>query len=159
MKNKGLKILIIIAIALALIMAGVVLVKESGMDTSKIQEVYIEVITEEGSIERIQVTDTDDVEFIKVSFNGETTPDGEYGFVEGGYRLILAQPDKEWHLYPREGDLSCVRIGDSGDKYLVLAQGSDELRELTAVVNKYIDTSDYEEEYNWKEVIMNEIKN
>jgi hypothetical protein len=33
MNNRGLKILIIGAVALALIMGGIVLVKESGMDT------------------------------------------------------------------------------------------------------------------------------
>lgn len=155
MKNKGLKILIIAAIALALIMAGVILVRESGLDTSKIQEVHLEVITEEGSIERIQVTDPEDVDQIKVFFNAETTSDGISGFTEGGYRIILAQPDKEWHLYPSGGELTQVRIGDSGDKFVVTEDPS----ELEQVIDKYIDTYEFKEECDWKEAIMEDIKN
>ena len=153
--NRGLKILIIAAIAIALIMAGVILVKESGMDTSKVQEVYLEVITEEGSIERIQVTDAADVELIKVAFNAETTDEGAGSFTEGGYRIIMAQPDKEWHLYPAGGELELVRIGDSGDKLIF----TEDTTELSNVINKYIDTSDYEKTYDWKKVIMEDIKN
>lgn len=155
MKNKYLKILIIIAIALALVMAGVILVKESGLDTSKIHEVHLEVITEEGSIERVQVTDAEDVDFIKVCFNGETTSDGASGFVEGGYRIVLAQPDKEWHLYPNEGELELVRIGDSSDKMIAVQEAA----ELENVINKYIDTADYKKVYDWKKAIMEDIKN
>ena len=155
MKNKYLKILIVIAIALALVMAGVILVKESGMDTSKIQEVHLEVITDDGSIRRVQVTDPEDVDFIKVCFNGETTSDGAGGFEEGGYRIILAQPDKEWHLYPSGGETELVRVGDSGDKMIAVQEAA----ELEAVIGKYIETSDYKETCNWKEVIMEDIKN
>jgi len=154
MNNKTLKILIIGAIALALIMGGIVLVKESGMDTSKIQEVYLEVIEDDGSIERVIVTDPADVDFIKVAFNGETS-DGASYFEEGGYRIIMAQPDKEWHLYPGGGELDLVRIGDSGDKFIFTEDPS----ELEAVIGKYIDTSDYKEICDWKKVIMEGIKN
>lgn len=155
MKNKYLKILIIIAIALALIMAGVILVKESGLDTSKIVEVHLEYITDDGDIERVQVTDSDDVELIKVFFNAETTSDGASSFAEGGYRIILAQPDKEWHLYPAEGDLGMVRIGDSGDKFVV----TEDTAELEQVIDKYIDTDDYKDVCDWKDAIMEDIKN
>lgn len=155
MKNKYLKILIVIAIALALVMAGVILVKESGLDTSKIMEVHLEYITEEGSIERVQVTDADDVDFIKVCFNGETTSDGATGFVEGGYRIVLAQPDKEWHMYPNGGELDLVRVGDSSDKMIAVQESA----ELENVINKYIDTSDYKADYDWKAAIMEDIKN
>ena len=155
MKNKYLKILIVIAIALALVMAGVILVKESGMDTSKIQEVYLEVITDDGSIERVVVTDPADVDLIKVAFNGETSSDGAAGFAEGSYRIILAQPDKEWHLYPNGGDLAQVRVGDSGDKFIV----NEDAEELENILNKYIDTSSYKEIVDWKDVIMEDIKN
>jgi hypothetical protein len=155
MKNKYLKILIVIAIALALVMAGVILVKESGLDTSKIMEVHLEYITEEGSIERVQVTDADDVDFIKVCFNGETTSDGASGFVEGGYRIVLAQPDKEWHMYPNGGELDLVRVGDSSDKMIAVQEAA----ELENVINKYIDTSDYKADYDWKAAIMEDIKN
>ena len=155
MKNKYLKILIVIAIALALVMAGVILVKESGMDTSKIQEVYLEVITEDGSIERVAVTDPADVDYIKVAFNGETSSDGAAGFAEGSYRIILAQPDKEWHLYPNAGDLAQVRVGDSGDKFIV----NEDAEELENILNKYINTSSYKEIVDWKTVIMEDIKN
>jgi hypothetical protein len=155
MKNKYLKILIVIAIALALVMAGVILVKESGLDTSKIMEVHLEYITEEGSIERVQVTDADDVDFIKVCFNGETTSDGASGFVEGGYRIVLAQPDKEWHMYPNGGELNLVRVGDSSDKMIAVQEAA----ELENVINKYIDTSDYKADYDWKAAIMEDIKN
>lgn len=155
MKNKYLKILIVIAIALALVMAGVILVKESGLDTSKIMEVHLEYITEEGSIERVQVTDADDVDFIKVCFNGETTSDGATGFVEGGYRIVLAQPDKEWHMYPNGGELDLVRVGDSSDKMIAVQEAA----ELENVINKYIDTSDYKADYDWKAAIMEDIKN
>lgn len=154
MNNRGLKILIIGAVALALIMGGIVLVKESGMDTSKIQEVHLEVIADNGSIERVQVTDPADVDFIKVAFNGETTSDGAGSFTEGSYRIIMAQPDKEWHLYPSGGELQQVRIGDSGDKFIVTEDAS----ELEKVIGKYIDTSDYKESCDWKTVIMEEIK-
>ena len=155
MKNKYLKILIVIAIALALVMAGVILVKESGLDTSKIMEVHLEYITEEGSIERVQVTDAEDVDFIKVCFNGETTSDGASGFVEGGYRIVLAQPDKEWHMYPNGGELDLVRVGDSSDKMIAVQEAA----ELENVINKYIDTSDYKADYDWKAAIMEDIKN
>lgn len=155
MKNKYLKILIVIAIALALVMVGVILVKESGLDTSKIMEVHLEYITEEGSIERVQVTDADDVDFIKVCFNGETTSDGASGFVEGGYRIVLAQPDKEWHMYPNGGELDLVRVGDSSDKMIAVQEAA----ELENVINKYIDTSDYKADYDWKAAIMEDIKN
>ena len=155
MKNKYLKILIVIAIALALVMAGVILVKESGLDTSKIMEVHLEYITEDGSIERVQVTDADDVDFIKVCFNGETTSDGASGFVEGGYRIVLAQPDKEWHMYPNGGELDLVRVGDSSDKMIAVQEAA----ELENVINKYIDTSDYKADYDWKAAIMEDIKN
>lgn len=155
MKNKYLKILIVIAIALALVMAGVILVKESGLDTSKIMEVHLEYITEEGSIERVQVTDADDVDFIKVCFNGETTSDGASGFVEGGYRIVLAQPDKEWHMYPNGGELDLVRVGDSSDKMIAVQEAA----ELENVINKYIDTSYYKADYDWKAAIMEDIKN
>ena len=155
MKNKYLKILIVIAIALALVMAGVILVKESGLDTSKIVEVHLEYIDEDGTIERVQVTDAEDVDFIKVCFNGETTSDGASGFVEGGYRIILAQPDKEWHLYPNGGELELVRIGDSSDKLMAVKEAA----ELEQVINKYIDTSDYKEACDWKAAIMEDIKN
>lgn len=155
MKNKYLKILIVIAIALALVMAGVILVKESGLDTSKIMEVHLEYITEEGSIERVQVTDADDVDFIKGCFNGETTSDGASGFVEGGYRIVLAQPDKEWHMYPNGGELDLVRVGDSSDKMIAVQEAA----ELENVINKYIDTSDYKADYDWKAAIMEDIKN
>ena len=155
MKNKYLKILIVIAIALALVMAGVILVKESGLDTSKIVEVHLEYITEDGNIERVQVTDPDDVDFIKVFFNAETTSDGASSFTEGGYRLILAQPDKEWHMYPNCGDLRMVRIGDDSDKFIV----TEDAHELESVISKYIDTSDYKDSYDWKVAIMEDIKN
>lgn len=155
MKNKYLKILIVIAIALALVMAGVILVKESGMDTSKIVEVYLEYIDEDGSIERVQVTGSDDVEAIKVAFNAETTSDGASVFNEGGYRIIMAQPDKEWHLYPAGGELDMVRVGDSGDKFIV----ADDVTELEDIISKYINTSDYKGTYDWKTVIMEDIKN
>ena len=155
MKNKYLKILIVIAIALALVMAGVILVKESGLDTSKIMEVHLEYITEEGSIERVQVTDAEDVDFIKVCFNGETTSDGASGFVEGGYRIVLAQPDKEWHMYPNGGELDLVRVGDSSDKMIAVQEAA----ELENVISKYIDTSDYKADYDWKAAIMEDIKN
>ena len=155
MKNKYLKILIVIAIALALVMAGVILVKESGLDTSKIVEVHLEYITEDGSIERVQVTDPEDVDFVKVCFNGETTSDGAASFAEGGYRIILAQPDKEWHMYPAGGELSQVRVGDSGDKFIVVQEAA----ELEQVIDKYIDTSDYKETCDWKTAIMEDIKN
>jgi hypothetical protein len=153
--NKGLKILIIIAIALALVMAGVILVKESGLDTSKIVEVHLEYITEDGSIERVQVTDPEDVDFVKVCFNAETTSDGYSGFAEGGYRIVLAQPDKEWHMYPSGGETELVRVGDSGDK-LIAVQEADELEQ---VIDKYINTSDYKEICDWKQAIMDDIKN
>jgi len=155
MKNKYLKIIIIIAIALALVMAGVILVKESGLDTSKIVEVHLEYIDEDGSIERVQVTDPKDVDFVKVCFNSETTSDGASGFVEGGYRIILAQPDKEWHMYPNEGLLDLVRVGDSGDKLIVI----EETAELEQIFDKYIDTADYKEPCDWKTAIMEDIKN
>ena len=155
MKNKYLKILIIIAIALALVMAGVNLVKESGLDTSKIVEVHLEYIDEDGSIERVQVTDPEDVDFIKVCFNAETTSDGYSSFAEGGYRIILAQPDKEWHLYPSGGETELVRVGDSGDKLIAVKEAA----ELEQVIDKYIDTSDYKEPCDWKTVIMEDIKN
>ena len=155
MKNKYLKILIVIAIALALVMAGVILVKESGLDTSKIVEVHLEYINEDGSIERVQVTDPEDVDFIKVCFNAETTSDGASGFIEGGYRIILAQPDKEWHMYPEEGELNLVRVGDSSDKMIAV----QEAVELEQVIDKYIDTSDYKEPCDWKTAIMEDIKN
>ena len=155
MKNKYLKILIVIAIALALVMAGVILVKESGLDTSKIQEVHLEYITEGGDIERVQVTDPEDVDYIKVCFNAETTSDGYSGFVEGGYRIILAQPDKEWHLYPAEGETELVRVGDSSDKMIAVQEAA----ELEQVIDKYIDTSDYKEPCDWKTAIMEDIKN
>ncbi len=155
MKNKYLKILIIIAIALALVMAGVILVKESGLDTSKIVEVHLEYIDEEGSIERVQVTDPKDVDFIKVCFNAETTSDGYSGFAEGGYRIILAQPDKEWHLYPSGGETELIRVGDSGDKLIEVQENA----ELEQVIDKYINTSDYKDTYDWKEAIMDDIKN
>lgn len=157
MKNKTVKILIIAAIAVALIMAGIVMVKESGMDTSKVQEVYLEVIADDGGIERIQVTDAEDVDFIKVCFNGDTNTDGSLEFAEGGYRIIMAQPDKEWHLYPYCGELTQVRIGDSGSKFLTVSE--DDSSQLEQVFNKYIDTSDYDGTYDWKEVIMEDIKN
>ena len=157
MKNKTEKILIIAAIIIALIMAGVVMIKESGMDSSKVQEGYLEMIAEDGGIERVQVTDAEDVDFIKVCFNGDTTSDGSLEFAEGGYRIIMAQPDKEWHLYPDCGDLDKVRVGDSGNKFLTPAE--DEQSELEQVINKYIDTDDYKTECNWKEVIMDDIKN
>ncbi len=155
MKNKYLKILIVIAIALALVMAGVILVKESGLDTSKIVEVHVEYISEEGSIERVQVTDPADVDFIKVAFNDEVYPDWSGPFAEGGYRIILAQPDKEWHLYPYGGSFETVRIGDTGSKYIA----PDDPTELEQVIDKYIDVSDYMGDYDWKEVIMEDIKN
>jgi len=155
MKNKYLKILIVIAIALALVMAGVILVKESGLDTSKIVEVHLECIAEDGSIDRVQVTDPADVDFVKVAFNGETTSDGASSFTEGGYRIILAQPDKEWHLYPAGGELDRVRIGDSSDKFIV----TEDSEELERTIGKYIDVSDYKGDYDWKEVIMEDIKN
>ncbi len=155
MKNKGLKILIVAAIAVALIMAGVILVKESGMDTSKIVEVHLEVINDEGSIERIQVTEADDVEAIKVAFNAETESEGASLFTEGGYRIIMAQPDKEWHLYPAGGELDMVRVGDTGDKFIM----TDDVAELERIIGKYIDISDYKGNYDWKTVIMEDIKN
>lgn len=155
--NKGLKILIIAAIALALIMAGVILVKESGMDTAKVQEVYLEVITEEGNIERVMVEDSADVVFIKGCFSGDATSEGAASFREGGYRIILAQPDKEWHLYPYMGDLGQVKIGDSSSKYMMLDEKDS--AELETVLNKYIDTNDYKDEYDWKQAIMEDIKN
>ena len=159
MKNKYLKILIVIAIALALVMAGVILVKESGLDTSKIVEVHLEYITEEGNIERVQVTDPEDVDFIKVCFNDETTSDGYSSFAEGGYRIVLAQPDKEWHLYPDEGNVAQVRIGDSGDKFVVMETGSEAYKELMDVIGKYITVNDYLDSYDWKTAIMEDIKN
>ena len=155
MKNKSLKILIIAAIALALIMAGVILVKESGMDTSKIVEVHLEVINEDGSIERVQVTEDYDVDAIKAAFNAETSSEGASLFTEGGYRIIMAQPDKEWHLYPAGGDLQLVRVGDSGDKFIMI----DDFRELEYIIDKYIEIDDHIGTYDWKEVIMEDIKN
>ncbi len=154
MKNKYLKILIIIAIALALVMAGVILVKESGLDTSKIVEVHLEYIDEDGSIERVQVTDPADVDYIKVFFNTDTTTDSP-PFEEGGYRIILAQPDKEWHLYPYCGDLSVVRIGDSSGKYVM----TSDIAELETVLNKYIDIDSHKGIHDWKTAIMEDIKN
>ena len=153
MKNKYLKILIVIAIALALVMAGVILVKESGLDTSKIVEVHLEYINEDGSIERVQVTDPEDVDFIKVAFNGETSDLSAY-FTEGGYRIILAQPDKEWHMYPAGGELDLVKAGDSGSKMIAVQEAA----ELEKVISKYIDTSEYKGVYDWKTAIMEDIK-
>lgn len=159
MNNKGLKFLIIAAIALALVMAGVILVKESGLDTSKIQEVYLEKVEADGNIERIPVDDADDVEFIKEFFSTETTSDGASLFTECSYRIILAQPDKEWHLYPvAGGDLSMIKVGDNGNDFVITEEGSEELRQLNEIFNKYIDTDDYEEECDWKEAILEDIK-
>ena len=93
--------------------------------------------------------------FAKVCFNGETTSDGASGFVEGGYRIVLAQPDKEWHMYPNGGELDLVRVGDSSDKMIAVQEAA----ELENVINKYIDTSDYKADYDWKAAIMEDIKN
>lgn len=136
MKKKLLISFVILGIGILIFLLFERSIKAINLSEGQIEDVYIEVLSEdEKSVEKVAV-DKNDIAIIKdIVIGEEIIPDNGFPFAPGGYRIVICTDKEVLHFYPYCGVGSTIRVGDEGFDFIWLED--NEAEKLNQIMDKY----------------------
>ncbi len=106
------------------------------LNTDNISNITIQILSDDSkTVNEVTLTEEDVNKITEILAESEIYTDKGFVFAEGMYRIVLESEIEDVVLYPYCGSGGKLRVGESGNEYISVAQ--EEIDEIKEIINDY----------------------